>query len=119
MNDDNNDVFATSLVDQYAARPQSLNNICLATFVVNYEVQSTMISTNTTDSDSDIEQSEDLNTSQHEHFNINIQTITLKKELGSMRKKKTRSSTENCKIQSTQQPRKILSLQTFAVLPMD
>ena len=75
-----------------------------------------MISTNTTDSDSDIEESGELNTGQHEHSDLNIQKITLKNGLGSMQKKKTRSSTENCKIQSIQQPRKILSLQTFAVL---
>ena len=102
MNDDDDDVFATSLIDQYAARPQSLNNVCLATFAVNYEVQSTKMSTNTTDSDSDIEQSEDLNTHQHENSNINIKKIRLKNGLGSMqKKKKARSNTENCKVQST------------------
>ena len=116
--DDDDDVFATSLIDQYAARPQSLNNICLATFAVNYDVQSTMISTNTIDSDSDIEESEELNTGQHENSDLNIQKYT-KEWIRFHEKKKTRSSTENCKIQSTQQPRKILSLQTFVVLPMD
>ena len=85
--DDDDDVLATSLIDQYAVRPQSLNNICLATVVVNYQVQSTMISTNTTDSDSDIEESGELNTGQHEHSDLNIQKITLKNGLGSMRKK--------------------------------
>ena len=85
MNDD--DVFATSLIDPYGARPQSLNNICLATSVVNYEVQSTMMSMNTIYFYSDIEQSEDLNTHQHEHSDINIQKITLKNGLGSMRKR--------------------------------
>ena len=56
----------------------------MATFAVNYEVQST----NTTDSDSDIEQSQDLNTGQHEHSEINIQKITLQNGLGSMRRRK-------------------------------
>ena len=60
----------------------------MATFVVNYEVQSTMISTNTIDSDSDIEESGELNTGQHEHSDLNIQKITLKNGLGSMRKRK-------------------------------
>ena len=32
------DVFATSIVDQYSAHPDSLNNMCLATFAVNYNV---------------------------------------------------------------------------------
>ena len=29
---DDEDVFATSLIDRYAARPVSLQNMCLATF---------------------------------------------------------------------------------------
>ena len=36
--DDDKDVFATSLIDRYAARPVSLQNICLATFAVRYDV---------------------------------------------------------------------------------
>ena len=88
MNDDDDDVFATNLIDRYASRPQSLNNIYLATFAVNYEVQSTMTSMNTMDSDSDIEQLEDLNTGQNEYSDIHIQKITLKNGLGSMKKRK-------------------------------
>ena len=39
MDDDNDDdVFATSIVDRYSAHPDSLNNMCLATFAVNYNV---------------------------------------------------------------------------------
>ena len=87
MNDDD-DVFATSLIDQYAARLQSLKNICLATFAVNYEVHTTMISTNGTDSDNEIEQSEYLNTGEHDNSEINIHKITLQNGLGSMRKRK-------------------------------
>ena len=32
------DVFATSIIDRYAARPPILVNMCLATFAVNYDV---------------------------------------------------------------------------------
>ena len=79
MNDDyDDDVFATSLIDQYAARPQSLKNTCLATFAVNYEVQTTMISTNGTDSDNEIEQSEYLNTGEHECSEINLHKLHFK-----------------------------------------
>ena len=35
---DDDDVFATSLIDRYAARPVSLQNKCLATFAVTYDV---------------------------------------------------------------------------------
>ena len=34
LHDDDEDIFATSLIDRYAARPVSLQNICLATFAV-------------------------------------------------------------------------------------
>ena len=38
LHDDDEDVFATSLIDIYAARPVSLQNMCLATFEVTYDV---------------------------------------------------------------------------------
>ena len=38
LHDDDEDVFAMSLIDRYAARPVSLQNICLATFAVTYDV---------------------------------------------------------------------------------
>ena len=38
FHDDDEDVFATSLIDRYAARPVSLQNMCLATFGVTYDV---------------------------------------------------------------------------------
>ena len=79
--DDDDDVFAISLVDWYAVRLQSLKNICLATFAVNYKVQSIVTSTNATDSDNEIEPSEDLNTGEHKHSEINIQKITLQNGL--------------------------------------
>ena len=38
MDDDDENVFATSIIDRYAARPQILGNMCIATFAVNYNV---------------------------------------------------------------------------------
>ena len=38
MDDDDDNVFATSVIDRYAARPPILGNICLAKFAVNYNV---------------------------------------------------------------------------------
>ena len=38
LHDDDEDVFATSLIDRYAARLHALQNICLATFAVMYDV---------------------------------------------------------------------------------
>ena len=38
LHDDDEDVFATSVIDRYAARPLALQNICLETFAVMYDV---------------------------------------------------------------------------------
>ena len=38
LHDDDEDVYATSLTDRYAAKPPDLQNICLATFAVTYDV---------------------------------------------------------------------------------
>ena len=38
LHDDDEDVLATSVTDRYAARPLALQNICLATFAVMYDV---------------------------------------------------------------------------------
>ena len=38
LHDDDEDIFATSLIDRYAARPVSLQNMSLATFAVTYNL---------------------------------------------------------------------------------
>ena len=39
LHDDDEDVFATRLIDRHAARPVGfVQNICLATFAVSYDV---------------------------------------------------------------------------------
>ena len=38
LHDDDEDVFTTSIIDRYAARPLALQDICLATFTVMYDV---------------------------------------------------------------------------------
>ena len=38
LHDDDEDIFAACLIERYAARPVSLQNICLATFAVTYGV---------------------------------------------------------------------------------
>ena len=58
LHDDDEDVFATSLIDRYGARPVSLQNMCLATFAVTYDViQST---TKKEDMDSDNDEEEEM-----------------------------------------------------------
>ena len=40
LSDDDENVFATSVIDRYSARPQELKQMCLAKFAVNYELSS-------------------------------------------------------------------------------
>ena len=37
LDDDDEDVFATSMIDRYAARPKVLANMCLAEFAISYD----------------------------------------------------------------------------------
>ena len=82
LHDDDEDVFATSVIDRYAARPLALQNICLAEFAVMYdEIQS---STKTEDSE-DVNTEEDMQNIE----NANPYTkMKLQKGLGVIRKTK-------------------------------
>ena len=80
LHDDEEDVFATSIIDRYAARPLALQDICLATFAVMYDViQSTQT-----------EETEDVNTQQDMYNTENPETSTkikLLKGLGTRTRK--------------------------------
>ena len=39
MDNESQDIFQTSLIDRYAGRPDSLNNLCLVEFAANYATQ--------------------------------------------------------------------------------
>ena len=58
LHDDDEDVFATSLIDRYGARPVSLQNMCLATFSVTYDV--IQCATQKEDMDSDNAEEEEM-----------------------------------------------------------
>ena len=64
---DDDDVFATSVIDRYAARPLALQNICLATFVVMYDVIKSSTQT---------EETEDVNTQEDMYNTENPQALT-------------------------------------------
>ena len=49
LHDDDEDVFATGVIDRYAARPVSLQIMCLATFAFTYDVIQTAKMTEETD----------------------------------------------------------------------
>ena len=68
-NDDEN-VFATSVIDRYAARPLALQNICLAEFAVMYNVIQSSTKT---------EETEDVNTEEDMQNIENANPYTKKK----------------------------------------
>ena len=83
--DDEDNVFATSLIDRYAAMPNELQNMCLATFAVTYDVATSSPS---------LEQNEDINIVMDNLNNdnsVNPKIIMLKVGLGQMRKRKQES----------------------------
>ena len=53
LHDDDEDVFATSVIERYAARPLDLQDICLVTFAIMYDVIKSLTQT---------EETEDVNT---------------------------------------------------------
>ena len=57
LHDDDEDVFATSLINRYGARQVSLQNMCLATFAVTYDV---IQSTTNKDTDSGNDEEEGM-----------------------------------------------------------
>ena len=85
MEDDDDNVFETSLIDRYAARPNELHNMCLETFAVTYDVATSSPS---------LEQNEDININMDNLNNdnsVNSKIIMLKDGLGQMRKRKQES----------------------------
>ena len=85
MEDDDDNVFGTSLIDRYVARPNELENMCFATFAVTYDVATSSLS---------LEQNEDINIDMDNLNNDNSENpkiIMLKDGLGQMRKRKQES----------------------------
>ena len=67
LHDDDEDVFATSVIDRYASRPLVLQNICLATFAVMYDVIQSSTQTGET---------QDVNTQEDMHNTENAHSLT-------------------------------------------
>ena len=96
--DDDDDVFATSIIDQYSACPGSLNNMCLATFAVNYNVCYSISKDDDISGIEEADEEEEIDNDDIEcekQFNIQP-TIKLKHKLGYMR---------NCLLYTSPSPR--------------
>jgi biopolymer transport protein ExbD len=86
--DDDEDIFETSLIDRYAARPDSLEKICLATFASQYSTKYEQESGDNDRDDAPREANDDGDeNSQNDRQNCN-ERIQLKHGLGRMIKRK-------------------------------
>ena len=81
LHDDDEVVFATSLIDTCAARPLALQNICLSTLAIMYD---SIQSSKKTEETKDVSAEEDIQNRE----NVNFLMIKLWEGLGVMRKKK-------------------------------
>ena len=82
LHDDDEDVFATSVIDRYAARPLALQNICLAEFAVMYNAIQSSTKTGETE---DVNTEEDMqNIENANHYT----KMKLQKGLGIIKKRK-------------------------------
>ena len=82
LHDNDEYVFATGIIDRYAARPLAWQNICLGTFAVMYDVIQSSTKTGET---------KDVNTEEEMQNTENTHTLTkmkLQKGLGVIRKRK-------------------------------
>ena len=113
LHDDDEDVFATSLIDRYAARPLALQNICIATFAVTYDVIQSSTQT---------EETEDVNAEEEMHNTENDNSLTkikLQKGLCVIEEEETGGNTTYKKVQNPCRTRKILPFKASALLPME
>ena len=81
LHDDDENVFATSVIDRYAARPCALQNICLATCAVMYDVIQSSTQTGETE---DVNIEEDMHNTENAHF---LTKTKLQKGLGVIRER--------------------------------
>ena len=83
LHDDDEDVFATNLINRYAARPIALQNMCLATFAVTYDVIQSGTKTEVTNGINDAEEE-----MQNTGNDYSVTRMKLQKGLGIIRKRK-------------------------------
>ena len=83
LHNDNEDIFATSLIDRYAARPVTLQNMWLATFAVTYDVIQS--STKKEETDGGNEEEEEIQNTENDN---SVTKMKLQKGLGVIRKRK-------------------------------
>ena len=102
MEDDEEDIYTTSIIDRYSARPNSLNRMCLAEFAVSYIPDKKAV-----EEDSDQEDLEETTPG----------FIQLKNDLGRMRKRSKKSVLRYHHKSEAKQPDEYYHSQLMLFLP--
>ena len=113
LHDDDEDVFARSVIDRYAARPLALENICLAKIAVMYDVIQSPTQTGETE---DVNTEEDMHNTENAAF---FDKDEIAKRIGCHWEEETAGNTMYKKVQSPYRTRKILSFKASPLLPME
>ena len=112
LHDEEEDIFATSVIDRYATRPPALQNICLATFAVMYDIIQSSTKTGET---------EDINTgktAEHRKYTY-FDKDEIAKRVGCHQEEETGGNTTYKKVQNPYRTRKILPCKASPLLPME
>ena len=119
LDEDDENMFSTSLIDRYTARPNSLQNMCLATFAVNYDVVSAVHTCDMEEMDTDEGTEEDMYAErQIKNGECGMpETIKLKDGLGYMRKRKQESILRTKRYKAHIEPEKYFHSQLLLYYP--
>jgi len=99
LDDDGEDVYRTSLIDRYAARPPALEDMCLAKFAANYST----VSGNEEEEPSDVLPSDEPEDSRPPAS----RRVKLNNELGNMYKRRKEAVIRFHKFNITMEPEKV------------
>merc|ERR1712115_714428 len=89
--DDNDDIFCYNIIDYYQNRPDSLENISLASFAANYEYYKTMPNKKDKNKDYTIDDNIQEDDNNEDEDNIMEETLLLKNNMGYLKERKKRS----------------------------
>ena len=108
MDEDSEDIYQTSLIDRYAARPDQLNHMCLAEFAANY----------TTRSGQEVPEDETSDTlPRTEDGERRSECIKLKNDLGRMYKRKREAIIRFHRFNQEKEPSKVYRSKIMLYLP--
>ena len=116
MEDDSENIYLTSLIDRYAARPDSLDSLCLAEFAANYSHKASG------EGDEDFEE-DDILPSLKEVEELEVEgvrrhaRIKLKNGLGTMRKRTRQAIIRFHKFNIEKEPEKLYRSKLMLYMP--